>query len=205
MAVDQVWSAAVAGLDGDPSAGLNTAWECCERYAGDRGRLALTVRHADGSSERWTYFELARAAAQAARVFTRAGLRPGDRVAAVLSRQVEAWICALAAWRAGLVYVPLYCGFGTQALVQRLRPTEPAAVVAGWQWRAALDDALGELPFEPRVSRSPRRVAGRSPGTAASGRRSTPPRPTAPPPPRQRMTWPRSCSRAAPPPSPRGA
>jgi acetyl-CoA synthetase len=151
MAVDQVWSAAVAGLDGDPSEGLNTAWECCERYAGDRGRLALTVRHADGSSERWTYFELARAAAQAARVFARAGLRPGDRVAAVLSRQVEAWICALAAWRAGLVYVPLYCGFGTQALVQRLRPTEPAAVVAGWQWRAALDAALGELPFDPRV------------------------------------------------------
>lgn len=151
MGLDQVWSAVVAGLDGDPSEGLNTARECCERYAGDRGRLALTVRHDDGSSERWTYFELARAAAQAARVFRRAGLRPGDRVAAVLSRQVEAWICALAAWRAGLVYVPLYCGFGTQALVQRLRPTEPGAVVVGRQWRAVLGGALAELPFDPCV------------------------------------------------------
>jgi acetyl-CoA synthetase len=149
--MDPVWSAVVAGLEGDPATGLNTARECCERFAGDRGRLALTVRHPDGTRERWTYFELARAAARAARLFARAGLRPGDRVAAVLSRQVEAWICALAAWRSGLTYVPLYCGFGTQALTQRLRPTEPAAVVVGWEWRENLDGTLRELSAEPRV------------------------------------------------------
>ena len=142
---DAVWADVVEGLDQDPAEGLNTARECCERHARDRGRLALIVRDADGGSERWTYFDLARAASRAARMFADAGLRPGDRVAAVLSRQVEAWIAALAAWRSGLVYVPLFCGFGPEALAQRLAPAEPSAVVVDHRWRDVLERARGDL------------------------------------------------------------
>lgn len=147
----QVWEQIEAGLSRDPATGLNTAQEACGRYTGERGRLALVVRHADGSSERWTYRELDRAAARAAWLFAKAGLRPGDRVAGLLSRQVESWIVALAAWRSGLVYVPLFCGFGSDALAYRLRSSGARIVVVDHHWRAGLDAALGGLDTEPAV------------------------------------------------------
>src|SRR5919109_248762 len=73
-----VWSRVIANLDQDPCEGLNTARECCERFASDRGRLALVVRHADGRSERWTYFELARESAR---------LRPAEAKALVVDHR----------------------------------------------------------------------------------------------------------------------
>ncbi|WP_214371006.1 AMP-binding protein [Pseudonocardia sp. H11422] len=148
---EAVWDQVEAGLSTDPAEELNTAQEACGRYAAERGRLALIVRHADGSSERWTYRELDRAAAQAARMFAGAGLRPGDRVAGLLSRQVESWIVALAAWRSGLVYVPLFCGFGTDALAYRLRSSRAALVVVDHRWREGLGDALTALDDELAV------------------------------------------------------
>ena len=36
---------------------LNLAYECCERWAGDRQRLALIYEHADKTVERYTYAE----------------------------------------------------------------------------------------------------------------------------------------------------
>jgi acetyl-CoA synthetase len=146
-----VWSRVIANLDQDPREGLNTARECCERYATDRGRMALMVRHPDGRLERWTYFELAREAARAARMFASMGLRRGDRVAAVVSRTVEAWICALAAWRSGLVYVPLFYGFGSEALVARLRPAEAKALIVDHRWRGTVEDARGALADDLQI------------------------------------------------------
>lgn len=116
-----VWDDVERGLSRDPATGLNTAQEACGRWVTDPGRLALVVRHPDGSRERWTHAELYRTAARAAGVFARAGLRRGDRVASLLGRQVESWIVALAAWRSGLVLVPLFGGLGTDALAYRLQ------------------------------------------------------------------------------------
>lgn len=150
--VDETWSRVIADLaTDDPARAFNLAHEACGRYASDRGRLALIVRNADGTSERWTFFELDRAAARVAAAFADAGLRPGDRVAAVLSRQIETWITAMAVWRAGLVYVPLFVGFGTEALLQRLAPTAPAAVVIDHRWRESSQPALEQLEHRPAV------------------------------------------------------
>jgi acetyl-CoA synthetase len=147
----ETWAQIEAALSCDPAEGLNSAQEACGRYAAERGRLALIVRHADGTSERWTYRELDRAAAKAGRMFAQAGLRRGDRVAGLLSRQVESWIVALAAWRGGLVYVPLFCGFGTDALAYRLRESNARLVVVGHQWRDTLEAVLPALADELRV------------------------------------------------------
>lgn len=137
-----------ASLTQDPEQGLNTFQEACGRWASDRSKLAMVVRHQDGSSERWTYHALAREAARASRVFERAGLRPGDRVAAVLTRQIEAWICALAAWRSGLVYVPLFVGFGGDALATRLATSRARAVVADHRCREVVEDARNVLDHD---------------------------------------------------------
>jgi acetyl-CoA synthetase len=146
-----VWRRVTQSLTQDPERGLNTFQEACGRWASDRSKLALVVRHHDGTSERWTYHELAREAARAARMFAEGGLRPGERVAAVLTRQVEAWICALAAWRSGLVYVPLFVGFGGDALAARLASSQARAVVVDHRWRSAVEDAQQVLDRDIEV------------------------------------------------------
>ncbi|MGH3666412.1 MAG: AMP-binding protein, partial [Egibacteraceae bacterium] len=145
---DETWRRVVARLRHDPGERLNTFEEACGRWASDRGRLALIIRHPNGTSERWTHHELARASARAAAVFAALGLERGDRVASVLTRQVEAWIVALAAWRSGLVYVPLFSGFGAEALAMRLRASGAGAVVVDHRRRDTVETARADVPAD---------------------------------------------------------
>lgn len=142
------WDGVVARLDHDPDERLNTFHEACGRWADDRGRLALILRHDDGSSERWTYYDLARATARASAMLAALGLVRGDRVASVLGRQVEAWIVALAAWRSGLVYVPLFSGFGAASLATRLEAARTSAVVVDHRWRGILEEAREHVDWD---------------------------------------------------------
>ncbi len=168
QAIDRAWTEIESGLDRDPFGDdFNTAHEACTRYAADPSRLALTVRHDDGSADRWTYHELDRQAAKAARVFARAGLRPGDRVAGLLSRQVESWITALAAWRSGLVYVPLFGGFAGEAIGLRMKAAGATSVVVDHKYRAALANAQAAYGLDATVL-----VTGSNPDAAESGDKS---------------------------------
>lgn len=145
------WDRVIATLDRGPADGMNLAHECCARWATDAGRTALVVRHPEGGSERYSYADLEHASARAAGAFAAAGLRRGDKVAAVLSRQVEAWVAALAAWRSGLVYVPLFCGFGPEALGVRMKAADVDAVVVDARWRDAVEDARPLLARDPTI------------------------------------------------------
>lgn len=162
---DRTWARIESMLDRDPFGDdFNTAHEVCTRYAADPGRPVLTIRHEDGSSDRWTYHQLDRQAAKAARVFARAGLRPGDRVAGLLSRQVESWITALAAWRSGLVYVPLFGGFSAEPIASRVNVARARAVVVDPTYRATLAEAQASFDHDATIF-----VAGRDtppPGSA---------------------------------------
>lgn len=140
-----VWQAAAARLDHDPSVRLNTFHEACGRWASDRGRLALTVVDAAGGREQWSYYELARTAAKASGMFARLGLGQGDRVASIMTRQSESWITALGAWRAGMVYVPMYAGFGASAMAMRINESHTKLVVVDAAYRDVLEEALNEI------------------------------------------------------------
>lgn len=140
-----VWQAAAARLDHDPAVRLNTFHESCGRWASDRSRLALTVVDQAGGREQWSYYELAQAAAKASGMFARLGLSRGDRIASVMTRQSESWITALAAWRAGMVYVPLYAGFGASAMAMRINESRTKLVVVDAAYRDALEEARNEI------------------------------------------------------------
>ncbi|ROS44153.1 acyl-CoA synthetase [Amycolatopsis thermoflava] len=135
------WRRVLGTLDQDPERGFNLAHECCGRWAADADRLALVMCHPDGSSQRHTYRDLFGQASRAADAFVAAGLRRGAKVGAILTRQVEAWIAALGAWHAGMVYVPLFCGFGHDAIAQRLNAAGVEAVVVDQRWRQVLEAA----------------------------------------------------------------
>ena len=56
---------------------------------------------------------------------------------------------ALAAWRSGMLYVPMFIGLGSEALAHRARVAEPAAVVVNREYRddwAAAEQLLGSRP-----------------------------------------------------------
>lgn len=145
------WSQVESRLLHDPCRRLNTAEEACSRWAAEPSRVALSVCEADGSVRHWTYAELDRLAARCAQVFASAGLVHGDRIAAVLSRQVESLIVALAAWRSGLIYVPLYCGFGADALVYRITTAGAGAVVVDHRWLETFTIARNQIDYDLRV------------------------------------------------------
>jgi acetyl-CoA synthetase len=151
MSLDDFWKTAEARLDWPISKGLNTAHEACDRWARDRARLALILIHPDGRREPWTFAELSRASNQLATAWLSAGLRRGDRVAGLVGQQSEAFIAALAAWRAGLVYMPLFAGFGASGLASRLEGGAPAAIVVDHRYRGALAGALSLLDSDPKI------------------------------------------------------
>ncbi|QFS90431.1 Acetyl-coenzyme A synthetase [Mycobacterium sp. THAF192] len=147
----EFWDCAEKRLDWPLSEGLNLAHECCDRWAVDRSRIAISVHDADGTVTRWTYYELAAASRSLANAFAAAGLKRGDRIAAVLDQQIEAYICALAAWRAGMVYVPLFVGFGVDALAERIDGAQPSIVVVDHHHRQTFTKVQVGMTAAPAV------------------------------------------------------
>ena len=76
------------------------------------------------------------------------GLVRGDRVAVFLSQSLELPIAHLAAFRAGLVSIPLFALFGEDALEFRLSNSGASAIVtdeAGYRKLAKIRDRLPDL------------------------------------------------------------
>lgn len=92
--------------------------------------------------------DLSRLAGRIAAVLDNLGVKRGDRVAGLMSRRPEAFATALAAWRLGAMYVPLYSGFRGEALRSRLEDSEPRAIVtdaANRESLAGLEDCVDGL------------------------------------------------------------
>jgi acetyl-CoA synthetase len=151
LPADEVWRRAEERLDWPITKGLNSAHEACDRWALDRARLALIECHPDGSSRRWTYADLSHASARLATAWRAAGIKRGDRVAVLLGQQVETYIAALAAWRSGIVYQPLFTGFGPEGLAQRIRDGSATAVVVDAKYRARITAALDQSGIDPQI------------------------------------------------------
>lgn len=113
----------------DVPARFNIAAACCDRHADGSGKLALIYVDEDGAARRLSFDELAVLSRRFANVLKADGVRRGDRVAVFLSQSVELPIAHLAAFRSGLVSVPLFTLFGEDALEFRLANSGARAVV----------------------------------------------------------------------------
>src|SRR5260370_36545434 len=104
----------------DSPAHFNIATACCDRYADGSKRLALIYVDEDGSAKRTSFDEMRALSSRFANVLKAAGLARGDRVAVFLSQSLELPIAHMAAFRAGLVSIPLFALFGADSLEFRL-------------------------------------------------------------------------------------
>jgi non-ribosomal peptide synthetase component F len=110
--------------------------EACRHHA---ERIAVSVESADIS-----YRELNALANQMARLFVRHGVRPGDRVAVLLDRGVDAYVALFALLKAGAAYVPLDANHPADRI--RFILSDAGATLAVTHLRLADRFADGDMP-----------------------------------------------------------
>ncbi len=132
----------------DLPARCNMAVEACDRWADGSGRLALIHLTGRGDPVHHSFDTVKAQSARLARVLTGHGLTAGDRVAVLLPQRPETAFAHLAAWRAGMISLPLFTLFGAEALSYRLAHSGARAVVtdrAGAQKVAQIRDQVPDL------------------------------------------------------------
>ena len=90
-----------------------------DRHAAS-GRSALSWFGVDGSHRAYTFDELSRLSNRFANLLQSLGVDRGDRVAGYLPRVPETLVVMLGAWKAGAIYVPIFTGFGPDAIAYRM-------------------------------------------------------------------------------------
>src|ERR1700732_4127598 len=127
---------------------FNIATACCDRHADGSKRLALIYIDEDGGTQRTSFDEIADMSRRFANVLKAGGLERSDRVAVFLSQSLELPIAHLAAFRSGMVSIPLFALFGEDALEFRLSNSGAKAIVtdaAGWEKLKKIRERLPDL------------------------------------------------------------
>ena len=99
---------------------FNMASYVCDRWATDKGRVALFADDGSGGRETYTYWQLRNAANSLANHLEDCGLSRGDRVGINASQRPETVVSHIACWKLGATSVPLSTLFGTEAVSYRL-------------------------------------------------------------------------------------
>jgi acetyl-CoA synthetase len=101
---------------------VNLATTIVDRHAGGSqgARAALIWIGKAGAERRVSFDELSEQSSRFANLLTRLGVRKGDRVAALMPRIPETLAVILGVLKAGAIYVPIFAGFGPDAVRHRL-------------------------------------------------------------------------------------
>ncbi len=114
-----------------------------DRHAG-AGRPALRWLGRHGEDRTYTYDELGGLTARFAAVLRARGVEPGDRVAGFLPRVPEMLVAMIGAWKAGAIYVPIFTGFGPDAVEYRVRHSGARVLVTHHEHRMRVGDSLSD-------------------------------------------------------------
>jgi acetyl-CoA synthetase len=104
---------------------FNMTHECIDRHAGDPGRVAIRVAHADGRRETLTFAWLSRRSAQFAHWLEERGVGVGERVAFMLEPSDGFYASLFGSMRMGAIGVPLFTLFGPDGLRLRVEDCRP--------------------------------------------------------------------------------
>ena len=136
---------------------MNITHNTLDRYAGTAtwAQDAIRYEREEGGTEAVTYAELARRTAAFAAALRGRGLGPGDPVGILMPMTPEIVVAVLAVVRIGGVALPLFSGYGAEAVRQRLDDGGAVALVTSdglprrgraVALKATADAALADLP-----------------------------------------------------------
>jgi acetyl-CoA synthetase len=132
-------------------------WSHCALTA---QRAAIVAEHEDGTTHTLTYSELYERVGAFAAALAKLGVSPGDRFGLLMENGVEATVSLLAIAYLGAIAVPLFSGFGPDAILSRLSSAEASVLISttGFNRRgkridlkSAVLEARSRLPTLTRV------------------------------------------------------
>ncbi len=129
----------------------NMGVDCCDRHADGSGRLALIVEAETGDVRRWSFDDVRALSNRFANVLAADGLARGDRLAILLPQSLETGVAHIAAWKSGLISIPLFTLFGPDALHYRLANSEARALVTDAANAAKIGEIRDRLPALERI------------------------------------------------------
>ncbi|MBC8338301.1 MAG: acyl-CoA synthetase [Rhodospirillales bacterium] len=128
---------------------FNMGVEVCDRHAdADPTRTALIFENANRDLTQYSFQALKLLSNKLANLFAAHGLTPGERVGILLPQSVETGIAHIAAWKSGLISIPMFTLFGPDALQFRLADSGARAIITDTENLAKIEtirDALPEL------------------------------------------------------------
>ena len=113
---------------------------------GHGGALALIEIEPSGKTREFRFEEISALSNRMANVLAGHGVQRGDRVAILLPQRHETAIAHVAAWKAGMISVPLFTLFGEEALEFRLQNSGARALVTDREQLAKLAQLRERLP-----------------------------------------------------------
>ena len=141
---------------------MNIIESCLDRYrdSDSRDKVAIIWEGEPGEVRKLTYRELDQQVCKLAGVLRRLGVRPGDRVGIFMPMCPEVAVSVLATAKIGAVIIPLFSGYGAEAIANRLRDGEAKLLICadGFYRRGQVvpmketaDKALVSCPTVTRV------------------------------------------------------
>ena len=135
------WEESARALGWEPGEPVNLGRTIVDRHAGG-GRPALRWLGKRGEDRTYSFDELGELTARFAALLRAQGVERGDRVAGFLPRVPEMLIAMIGTWKAGAVYVPIFTGFGPDAVEYRVRHSGARALVTHREHRARLPEPV---------------------------------------------------------------
>jgi acetyl-CoA synthetase len=133
------WSSVLRELDWQDRKHINLGHTIVDRQAGLHG-IALYWIGKDHSRVTMTYRELRALSNKVANLLRSLGVRKGDRIAGILPRVPETVAIMIGTWKAGGIYVPIFTGFGPEAIRFRLRNCEAKVAFTHHEYRNRLSE-----------------------------------------------------------------
>lgn len=126
---------------------FNMGVDVCDRHAdATPNKTALIIENDTGDVTQFSFLALKRLSNQLANLLLAKGLERGDRVGILLPQSLETGLAHVAAWKAGLISIPLFTLFGEDALEFRLVNSGAKALVTNEENLPKIEAIRDKLP-----------------------------------------------------------
>jgi acetyl-CoA synthetase len=141
------WEDSFKALEWAPASDVSLGHTILDRHAGAE-RVALQWFGKDGTHRDYTFDELSRLSNRFASLLRILGVGTGDCVASFLPRIPETLVVMLGTWKVGAVYVPIFTGFGSDAIEFRVRHSGAKVLCTQSEYRSHVPSPL---PGDARI------------------------------------------------------